>query len=97
MRTDSIEAFVVCSFKERKSLLSMSIFPDELHICAMELASASSMTHGCHFDEPKLIAPRIGIETRRPLLPSCLNSAFELSSDSFSVFGSSGAAEPMLK
>ncbi len=33
------------------------------------------MTHGAHLLSPKLIAPRIGTETLRPLLPSCLYSA----------------------
>lgn len=32
------------------------------------------MTHGAHRLSPKLIAPRIGTETRSPLLPSCLYS-----------------------
>lgn len=40
-------------------------------------ASSSSMTHGCHLLEPMDIAPKIGTETRRPLLPSCLYSAFD--------------------
>ncbi len=44
-------------------------------------ASSSSITHGCHFCEPKLIAPKMGTETRRPLLPRRLYSALVSSMD----------------
>jgi len=33
-------------------------------------------TQGCHSFEPKLIQPKIGTETRKPDLPTCLYSAF---------------------
>lgn len=39
------------------------------------------MTHGIQAGSPKLMAPRMGTETRRPLLPSCRYSAFESSRD----------------
>ena len=33
------------------------------------------MTHFAHLRSPKLMAPRIGTDTLKPLLPSCLYSA----------------------
>jgi hypothetical protein len=39
--------------------------------------SSSSMTQGCHLLEPMDMAPKMGTETRKPLLPSCLYSAFD--------------------
>ena len=53
--------------------------------------SSSSMTHGAQSFEPKLIAPRIGTETLSPLLPSCLYSTLECSTDSFKRRGISSA------
>ncbi len=38
-------------------------------------ASSSSITHGCHSLLPKLMAPRIGTDTRKPDLPNRLYSA----------------------
>ena len=38
--------------------------------------SSSSITQGAHLLSPKLMAPRIGTETRNPLFPNCLYSAF---------------------
>jgi hypothetical protein len=39
--------------------------------------SSSSITQGCHFDEPIDMAPRIGTETLRPLFPKRLYSALD--------------------
>ena len=50
---------------------------------------SSSRTHGCHDREPKLIAPRMGTDTLKPLLPSCLYSALVPSMDRLNFSGMS--------
>jgi hypothetical protein len=39
--------------------------------------SSSSMTQGCHLDEPMDMAPRMGTETLKPLFPRRLYSALD--------------------
>ena len=48
---------------------------------------SSPITQGCHCSLPKDIVPRIGTETLKPLLPSCLYSALVLSRDSWTDLG----------
>lgn len=47
------------------------------------LTLSSPITQGCHFSLPKDIAPSMGTETLKPLLPSCLYSTLVLSMDSW--------------
>ena len=48
---------------------------------------SSPITQGCHCSLPKDIAPSMGTETLKPLLPSCLYSTFVLSTDSWTDLG----------
>ena len=41
----------------------------------MRATFSSSSTHACHCPEPIDMVPKIGTDTRKPLLPSCLYSA----------------------
>lgn len=51
------------------------------------LALSSPTTQGCHCSLPKDIAPRMGTETLKPLLPTCLYSTLVLSMDSWTDLG----------
>lgn len=51
---------------------------------------SSSITHGAHPGCPIDMAPRIGIETLKPLFPSCTYSALLFSTESKRDFGGDG-------
>lgn len=56
--------------------------------CDRKLTSSSPIAHGRVLGSPKLIQPKIGTETRRPLFPSWRYSHFELAMLSLSLGGS---------
>jgi hypothetical protein len=55
------------------------------HMLLLTFSSAS--THGSHFGLPICSPPRMGLETRNPLLPSRRNSAFVAWTDCLKTSG----------
>jgi hypothetical protein len=56
--------------------------------CAFDLLTfSSSSTHGNHCELPTCNPPKIGLETRSPLLPNRRNSAFVARTDCFKTSG----------
>ena len=81
-----IEPHVIGSFEHWKCLNTVSIG----YIIVLQRGSptlSSPITQGCHCSLPKDIAPSMGTETLKPLLPSCLYSTLVLSMDSWTDLG----------
>ena len=81
-----IKSYVVGSFENWKGLNSVSI-RYRIVLQKDSLTLSSPITQGCHCSLPKDIAPSMGTETLRPLLPSCLYSTLVLSMDSLTDLG----------
>ena len=81
-----IESYVVGSFENWKGLDSVSI-GYRIVLQRDSLTLSSPITQGCHCSLPKDIAPSMGTETFKPLLPSCLYSTLVLSMESWTDLG----------
>lgn len=69
--------------------LASSLSPLQSSTKGCRHTSSSSITQSSHLLSPKLMHPKIGTETFRPHLPSCLYAVLEWAIDSASRGGSS--------